>query len=245
MSSFRSGRCLVIAAIALAVPLALAGCSASSHSQAQASPTPTATAGARSGGTGGRAGQGFPGVSGEIAAIQAKTLQVQGSGQQTAVTYSGSTAITQTVSGSLSDVAVGDCVTGITASGSGSSTSGAAATSVTISEASSSGTCTGGFGGFGGTHGGSSGTRGGFSGTRPSGFPTPPAGSGRPTFRPGTSGRSGFTPPVSGLVTAVGSSTITVKETLPAQGLVVREHLDQEDHGRCEDQISEDVDGDR
>ncbi|HEU0256501.1 MAG TPA: hypothetical protein VFQ96_01530 [Microbacteriaceae bacterium] len=219
MSSSRSARCIFAVAVALAVPLALVGCSTGSH--AKASPT-TAAAQAPSasgGGAGGRGGQGFPGVSGEIAAIQGSTLQVQGSGQQTAVTYTDSTAITQTVTGSLSDVSVGECVTGITEpAGQGSSASakpGTAATTVTISKASSDGTCTGGFGGggFGG-----SGGRGGFSGARPSGFPTPRAGSSRPTFRPGAGGRSGFTPPVSGVVTAVGSSTITVKETLPARG---------------------------
>ncbi|HEY0188691.1 MAG TPA: hypothetical protein VGC67_14465 [Cellulomonas sp.] len=152
------------------------------------------------------------GVTGEIAAVSDLLMQVQDDDGQTAVAWDDSTTITQTVSGTLADVAAGVCVVAITASADDTST---AATSIAISTA-TDGECTTGFGGgTGGATGGST-----ADGTMPSGQPTGGTGEDAPSDMPtdmasgapsgGTSDFGGMT---SGLVTAVDASTITVETT--------------------------------
>jgi hypothetical protein len=73
----------------------------------------TATTGSADGDAGGDASggaRGFPGATGLLAQIDGKTLQVQGTDTQTAVTYSAKTTFTNTVAAKLSDVVVGVCV---------------------------------------------------------------------------------------------------------------------------------------
>jgi hypothetical protein len=92
---------------ACASALALAGCSSSG--QAPAAPTTSASAQPGGGpptGQGGRA----PGAFGTIAAVDGKTLQVQGNGEQTAVVYTSKTTMTSQIATSAAALAVGDCV---------------------------------------------------------------------------------------------------------------------------------------
>ncbi|MFC4242094.1 DUF5666 domain-containing protein [Gryllotalpicola reticulitermitis] len=194
-------------ALAVGAALVLSGCS--SHASASASGTTKSSAPAQgqSGGAGGAQGGAGNGTIGQIAAISGSTLQVQSSSDQTAVNYTSSTALTQTVSVALSAVKVGECVTATTASAAGStsspspSSSSGAVTSVSITQP-SNGSCTGGFGG-----------RGGASGTRPTNRPSFNP-SDRPSNRPSGSrggfGGGNFVLPTSGKVTAVSGSTITV-----------------------------------
>jgi hypothetical protein len=130
------------------------------------------------------------GVSGTIAAATNGTLQVQGGTTQTAVTYTASTTISQAVAAAASDVTVGSCVIGVTAPG---ASAGTAAATVAISAA-VNGTCS-----TPGLRGGGQG------GVRPSGAPN--------GVRPSGGPAGGFTPPVSGTVTAVSGSAITVATT--------------------------------
>jgi hypothetical protein len=186
-TSLRLGRAGVIVAALAAGAFLLTGCSAT------AAPAAAPSAGsATSAPAGGRSGAGG-GVSGQIAAVSSGTLQVQGGSTQTAVTYTDATKVTQAVSASASAVTVGECVTGITAP------SAAAASSVAITPA-VNGVCAA-RGGFGGGAGGGAG------GARPTGAPGGGAGGTRPTGAPGG---GGFTPPVSGLVTAVTSTDVSV-----------------------------------
>jgi hypothetical protein len=182
-TSFGIGRASVIVAALAAGAFLLTGCAASAAPAA----APT-TGSASSAPAGGQPGAGR-GVSGQIAAVSPGTLQVQGGTTQTAVTYTDSTTVTQAVSASASAVTVGECVTGITSPGA------AAASSVAITPA-VNGACAA-RGGFGG----------GAGGTRPTGAPGGGAGGTRPSGAPGA---GGFTPPVSGLVTAVTSTDVTV-----------------------------------
>src|SRR5665811_1145595 len=73
------------------------------------STTPT-SGGAGGDAAGGARGFQFPGATGLLAQIDGKTLQVQGTDTQTAVTYSAKTTFTNTVAAKLSDVVVGVCV---------------------------------------------------------------------------------------------------------------------------------------
>jgi hypothetical protein len=136
------------------------------------------------------------GVSGMIAAASAGTLQVQGGTTQTAVDYTTSTTITQQVAATAADVTVGSCVIGVTTPG---ASSGTAASTVAISAA-VNGTCPSPLQRGGGQGGGQGGVRptGAPNGNRPSGAPA---------------GGGGFTPPVSGKVTAVTGTVITVSTT--------------------------------
>ncbi|ERK69741.1 hypothetical protein N136_03938, partial [Leifsonia aquatica ATCC 14665] len=132
----------VIAALGFGA-LALTGCAAATAS------SPSTTAAPQQQGQ-----QGGGGVTGEIAAVDGTTLQVQSTTEQTAVTYTDSTTITQRVTAALTDVTNGSCISAFTG-GTGSSTStsssaSTAATTVSISAA-VDGACTaGGFGGMGG-----------------------------------------------------------------------------------------------
>lgn len=154
-------------------------------------------------GQGGTGQGGFPGASGKIAAVQGKTLQVQGQQNQTAVTYDADTKVTQDVKVALSAVTVGSCVTVMPTQTSGSSAPSASADSGKVSAGTvristkQNGTCEGGFA-----------VR---AGQRPSGMPKRPSGapSGMPSGGPGGArGRGGFG--ASGEVTAVNGSGFTV-----------------------------------
>ncbi|MEU0269052.1 hypothetical protein [Nocardioides sp. NPDC006303] len=143
---------------------------------------------------------GMPGASGEIAAIDGSTLQVQSSDAQTAVTYTDETTISQQVSAALADVTVGSCVMVTTADGSESSETAVTAGTVRITEK-TDGSCAGGFGG----------------GPRPEGMPTDmptdlPSDmpEGMPSGGPGGMGGGMGT---SGEVTAVSDSGFTVAAT--------------------------------
>jgi hypothetical protein len=230
-------------AAALAVTV-LAGCGGGSDNATDAaapaanSQTTTGTGtgtGTAPSGTAGTAGTGanrtFPGASGEIAEITGKTLQVQSTSSQTAVTYTDSTKITNTVAATKADLSVGDCVAvrdtaqDAVASASGGTDSptgqptpsaivdpnaAAEAASVTISDA-VDGACTGGFGGFGGQR------PAGTNGRPPQGFPQngqapqgAPDGSNRPA------GTRGFGGGANGKVTKIDGDTVTVETTRPA-----------------------------
>jgi Domain of unknown function (DUF5666) len=202
------------AAVCCAV-LFVSACGGGTSATVGASGTSTT---ATSGGPGGNAAggaRGFPGATGLLAQIDGKTLQVQGTDTQTAVTYSAKTTFTNTVAAKLSDVVVGVCVQARSAqpaSGTGGAAPTAAAgplaaASVEISPA-VNGRCT--VGGFrlpgAGAPGGS-------------GAPTPPAGmptSGR-TRGPGAGGGF-FGLGASGKVTAVNGAGFTVESSLPVNG---------------------------
>jgi hypothetical protein len=152
-------------------------------------------------------GQGFPGASGKVAAISGKTLQVQS--QQTgqvAVTYTAKTKFTESVKTTAATVRVGSCVSVRSSAVAGTTPKASdpvTAASVMLSQP-VNGACELRGGGFGG--GGFNRT--GNGGTRPSGAPSgaPGAGGGQ-----GAAGRGfGGALPVSGKVTAVDGSTITV-----------------------------------
>ena len=84
----------------------LAACGGGNPAGGAATSAPTtAAAGSASGGA-----RTFPGASGLLAQIDGKTLQVQGTDSQTAVTYSAKTTFTSTVADKRSDVVVGVCV---------------------------------------------------------------------------------------------------------------------------------------
>jgi hypothetical protein len=207
--SYRSARLHRIAAGAVALTagglLILTGCSSGS-SAAPAAPQPSAGQSAAQGRGAGGAGGGF--TSGLIADVSGKTLQVQGNDSQTAVTYSSKTAFTQQSKVSAGAVTVGSCVS-VQSSGAAGGATTVTATSVAVTAA-VDGACNRGFGGP--------------AGGRPSGAPSGMP-SGAPSDAPqgGAAPGSGQTPgangrirPVSGKVTAVKGSTITV--AAPALG---------------------------
>ena len=122
-------------------------------------------------GSGSPANRPIPGASGQIAALTPPSMEVQNPETgQTTVSWTSSTTFTQTVTGSLSTVTAGDCVSvSGTPSSPGSSSSPITARTVSITPASSSGSCTSPANVFGSGTGGS-GFR--FSGRPPSGsFP--------------------------------------------------------------------------
>ncbi|MFI9382776.1 DUF5666 domain-containing protein [Kutzneria sp. NPDC052558] len=142
-----------------------------------------------------------PGVFGSIAAISGQTLQVQNpQSGQTAVSYDGSTKITNSVAGTLADVTTGACVTvNGTSTAEGQPVS---ATAVTITQAGANG-CSFGNGD-----------------TRPSGSNAPrPSGSNRPrpsgsnSPRPSTGANPAGGPRAFGAVTAVSATGFTVHST--------------------------------
>jgi hypothetical protein len=157
------------------------------------SPTPTAGQAA------------FPAVVGTAAAVSGSSVEVQNpSSGQVTVTFTASTPITDTVSVTAKDVAVGSCVTVVgKPSAAGAAAKSVTATSVTIS-APVKGNCAGaggfgggGFGGFGGGQGGSS--------PRPSFSPRP-----RPTGSRGAFGNGAFGG-ADGKVTSVSASGFVVE----------------------------------
>lgn len=157
-------------------------------------------------GKGGPSGQGIPGAVGKIAAKTGKTLQVQGEGGQTAVTYTAKTAITADVAGSVKDLKVGTCVVVIPAPGASSSAagSGQSVTAGTVRVTpKTNGSCEAGRG-FGGRRSGRGGPSGG-----PSEIP-----SGRPSGMPSEGGRDRAFG-TAGEVTAVTGSGFTVRARTP------------------------------
>jgi len=192
--------------------LAVAACGGGGTSGAT-TPTAAAQQQNQSAGPGARVGQGFPGASGKVAAISGKTLQVQNpQSGQVAVTYTGTTTFTEAVKATPTAVKVGSCVT-VRAAGTQSTTptNGQPVTALSVQlSVPVKGQCGIRGGGFGGGAGGFGGFGGGFGrtgggGARPSGAPT-----GAPGFGRGAGGGFGGARPVSGQVTAVNGSTITV-----------------------------------
>lgn len=184
----------------------IAGCSSTSGAAA-----PAATTAPKAGST---AGTGtpqrrMPGVSGLIADVEGRTLQVQSSSEQTAVSYTSKTAIEEITAGTADDLATGWCATVIstdtTSMSPGTVPTKITARSVSLSKA-SGGRCGRGFGdggpggspsdGASGAPGGARGRTGGGPGGWPSGRPT-----GRPSGFP--SGRPG------GMIGTVANGKIT------------------------------------
>ena len=188
------------AATAALLLLAVSACGGGSGTSSAATPTSGTQQQNQSGGAG--AGQGFPGASGKVAAISGKTLQVQSAQSgQVAVTYTAKTTFTEAVKASAAAVQVGSCVTVRTSTSQATTPTQGKPVTAAAMELSEpvKGQCGGRIGG-----GGAAGPPGG-GGTRPSGAPTGAPGTGRGTG----SGFAGARP-VSGRVTAVNGSTITV-----------------------------------
>ncbi|SDU80327.1 hypothetical protein SAMN04488544_0162 [Microlunatus sagamiharensis] len=201
----RARRPVLLLALATAgLTLTLAGCSGPDASTPGSDPS--AAAGQRTGGS--RAdGQRPPGVSGLVAAVSGKTLQVQSASEQTAVTWTGSTTFTETTKASPSALKTGLCAA-VRTTGGGSASPAAPATpatgplaaaSVTLSPA-VDGSCTGGFGGA-------------YGGGRPSGAPSGAAPSGAPSGARTASGFAGRG--TDGKVTSVDGSTFVVAAREP------------------------------
>jgi hypothetical protein len=193
-----------VVALVTGVPVALlllAGCGggSSTSDSAAGTPAPSATsspgAAGSPGGPGGSGRGRGPAAAGEIAAVTGKTLQVQNSQSQTAVTWSASTAFTKTVPATL---AVGDCVTATGTAGTGS-----ALTATSVRVLSTGGVCTP-------TRNGRPGGPDRTPRPRPSGSFSPP---------PGQAGRGGQDFATAfGTVTAVSGSTVTVTGRLLTGG---------------------------
>jgi len=161
-----SRRTLPFVMLAVTGALALSACSSSAGAagggQSVASSPSTTGSGGGAGATPGGGQNGTrqqPGVSGLVAAVTGTTMQVQTRTDQTAVSWTGTTAFSQLVPASLADVTVGACVT-VTQPAS-SSTAGSPTTAPTQVTAGSvqlrqttNGTCAGGPGGAGGQAGG-------------------------------------------------------------------------------------------
>lgn len=181
------------------------------------------------------------GVSGLIAAVSDALMQVQETDSQTAVTWTEDTVITRTASVGLDTVAVGSCVAAMVPTVDEGSTETVVATSVTVSDP-VDGECSAGFGGVGGLGGPP-------SGDLPEGTERPDGGEGQEGMEPpegmelpeggelpedgelpeGMGGSDGmaaaFGQVVSGRVTAVSGSTLTV-ETTDADGVTATETVE-------------------
>ncbi|SDK87859.1 hypothetical protein SAMN05428985_106502 [Nocardioides sp. YR527] len=204
MPSARRSRVMSLAALATVGLIALTGCGA--DSDAATDQQGQGYGQGQGQGQGRGMGGGMPGTSGEIAAIDGSTLQVQGSDAQTAVTYTDETTISQQVSAALADVAVGSCVMVTTADDSESSETAVTAGTVRITEK-TDGSCAGG-GGFGAgqrPEGDASGAPEGMPSDMPSDMPE-----GMPSGGPGGMGGGMGT---SGEVTEVSDSGFTVAAT--------------------------------
>jgi hypothetical protein len=154
-----SPRHLSVPALVGLLGAAAAACGGGSPSAQATTATTQAASRSSSGGSGGPTAP--PAVSGQVAAVNGSSLEVQDpTTGQTTVNLGPTTVITQTVTVTASALAVGECVT---ATGTKTSVGPVAATSVTIN-ALASGSCTGspffalgGGAGFGGRRGGSGG----------------------------------------------------------------------------------------
>lgn len=182
---------LVLVALTSAAALALAACGGSDG----ATSTTATSAPAQQ--------QQFPGASGLIARISGTTLQVQSQDAQKAVTYGGTTEITQTKSVALSQVKAGDCVVANGADASGTLT----ATTVRVS-APVNGACTNAGAPGGGPGGGGGGGAGMPQGGMPGGGAPP---SGMPGGGP--NGGAGFTI-ATGKVTSTSASGLVLSGRL-------------------------------
>jgi hypothetical protein len=155
----------------------------------------------------GAGGQRQPGVTGKIAAVSGKTLQVQSSDAQTAVTYTAKTTFTEVTASAGKALAVGLCATVRSADDASPATAETVtAESVTLSKP-TGGTCEGGVGGgFGG-------------GTRPSGAPSDRP-SGAPSGMPsgGPNGQNGRGMGANGKILSVDGSSFLVESTRPGTG---------------------------
>jgi hypothetical protein len=183
---------LAVAACGGAGTTATPAATVASSAAPSSSPAPTGTRAA------------FPGTVGTAAAVSGSSLEVQNptSGQVT-VTFSATTAITETVTVTSKNLTVGSCVTVVgQPAASGAATRSVTATSVTIS-APVKGNC-GGTGGFGRPPGASS--------PRPSFSPRP-----RPSGTGGAFGRGAFGG-ANGKVTSVSASGFIVQGRNPAAG---------------------------
>jgi hypothetical protein len=209
-----------------ALAIVLASCSSSSSQQASSGGSAAAQPNAGTQ-TGAPAGNGqnaaaAQGTFGLIAEVDGKTLQVQSSSDQTAVTYTSKTTIEQVKTVTSKDIAAGWCATVVSSTKSSSSAGTApskiTATSVSLTKPSGS-TC----GGFGGAAGGSGG---GFSGgQRPSGAPSNFPGGGkaasaRPTNMPGgnASARANMGTFASGKITKVSGSSFVIDAVSRTRG---------------------------
>jgi hypothetical protein len=195
---------------ALATVVACSGSSSGSKKPSGAAPTSGTGATAQTG------GQGFGGgsaASGQIAALEASSFEVQNASTgQVTVSYTSATHFTQTVTAKTSAIKVGSCLVAITGATTSPATASVpsgngAATSITISPA-TNGSCS--RTGFGGGFGGGIRPSEGAGGTRPTNFPT-----GFPTTRPTGArtfpgGAGGFGSVVTGKVTSVSGDKITV-----------------------------------
>ena len=163
---------------------------------------------------------GFPGATGEIAAISGKTLQVQSpmSGQ-VAVTYTGATTFTEEVAASIDVLDVGDCVM---VQGEGSDT--LAATSVRISKPKNGSCAPVGRGG---------GPRIGRGEAPPQGMPT-----GRPTDLPSGAPDGMVAVGAVGKVTSVDSTGFTIETTLPGDDSTTTREVTTSDDTAWTDTVS-------
>lgn len=189
-----------------------------SAGNATGAPT-TAAAGNAAGAAGGA--RAFPGASGLLAQIDGKTLQVQGTDAQTAVTYSATTTFTSTVGAKLSDVVVGVCVQARSAR----RTAGAGGTAPTAAPRVTTGPIIAATVEISAAVNGRCSAMGGFRmpGARApgaAGAPTGPAGgpsSGR-TRGPGGGGNGFGGPGAFGKVTAVNTTGFIIESSRPANG---------------------------
>lgn len=239
LSTLRTNRVALAAAPAVGLVLLLAGCGGTSASASSApdnsangnTGTNNSAAGNNAGGNG--QGRAFPGAQGKIADISGKTLQVQNDTTQTAVTYTASTKMSQTVSAARSDLAVGKCVSvrpvqsgtdANTAPAPADDSTPVAAGSVSISDP-VNGSCNGGFGGGafgGGAFGAGRGNGGqGFQGRRGQGTngqtAAGQAGTGDPNAANGQNRgpRGGFGGGANGKITQINGDTLTVESQRP------------------------------
>ncbi len=189
MINIRRTGAVIAAAVVLLLTLTACGPTASSS---QGAPAQGGASQAPNGS--GVGGQRQPGVTGKIAAVSGRTLQVQGQSGQTAVTYTKKTALTQVTDTTAKALAVGMCATVRTAENASASPSEQlTAESVILSDASGDG-CQGGFGG----------------GNRPAGAP-----SGAPSNRPSTPSGTGRFGGASGKVLSVDGATFVVESRRP------------------------------
>ena len=181
----------------------LAGCASGSAGGATDSSSPSNQ------GNPGTATNGFgPAASGVIAAITGRTLQVQSSSDQTAVTYSAKTRFTAERSTNLAAVTVGSCIVATAKSSATSTTPVRSITAQSVRiEPARKGSCGGGPGALEPS-----------GGAAPTGFPSnlpsgtvqgaPPSGAPKGTRKMAGSA-------IAGKVTAIHGSTITVAMTMP------------------------------
>lgn len=209
---------LTVLSIGVAAALALGACSdaaggGSTSATSVGAPTPEATSSGGDG-RGGRFGA-LPGVSGLVADVTGTTAQVQTPNSQTAVTWTGTTRFSQQRAATAAAVKVGDCVIAVAAAarpatggqgGASTTPSGQPtslnATTVEVLSAGSTGCNAAGPGRGGAGRSGPGGT----PTSRPSGIPMP-----RASFT--NRARNGARLAANGTVTAVRSSSFTIRST--------------------------------